>query len=272
MSLTAPDLILSLADSETRPDLSVAQLIAAGELFGIDSRAIRVALTRLTRRGVLAQIERGRYGLGPRGGGLHARVRGWQSVEEAVRPWNGAWLAVPTGHLKRSDKTALRARERALKLEGFAELETGLWLRPDNLVASPTDVHVKLESLGFDTGALVLHVDVLAPRPTRKLETLWNRDRLERGYRQHIGVLAKSTARLDRLPVTDAARETLEIGRRVTAEILLDPLLPEAMIDVALRRKRHEAMRQYNRLGRAAWRTFYSTVAGRLQGSANPRA
>jgi len=260
VSLTAPDLILSLADSEASPDLSVAQLIAAGELFGIDSRAIRVALTRLTKRGVLEQLERGRYGLGPRGGGLHATVRGWESVERTVKSWAGAWLVVPTGHLKRSDKTARRARERALKLKGFAELETGFWLRPDNLVASLDDVHSQLQSLGFDDEAFVLRVDEIVPNPAPKLASLWHRDRLERRYRQHIDALAASTARLDRLAVTDAARETLEIGRMVTSEILLDPLLPEAMIDVPLRRQRHEAMRSYNRLGRAAWRRFYARL------------
>jgi phenylacetic acid degradation operon negative regulatory protein len=259
-TLSAPDLILALVDSEAQPDLSVAQLIAAGALFDIDARAVRVALTRLARRGVLVQLERGRYGLGAQGGKLHAAVRTWSTVEDAVKSWSGGWLAVHTGHLRRNDKTAVRARERALRLRGFVEAEPGLWLRPDNLIASAGDMHSQLVDLGLDTGARLLSVREVVPAADRTLGQLWNCARLERGYRRQIGQLEKSRDRLGRLSVTEAARETLQVGRAVTAAIVRDPLLPEEMLDVALRRRLNVTMRDYNRLGRAAWRAFYASI------------
>ena len=42
----------------------------------------------------------------------------------------GDWIAVVTGHLGRSEKSALRARQRALTLKGFAEVRPGLVVRP----------------------------------------------------------------------------------------------------------------------------------------------
>jgi len=51
---------------------------------------------------------------------------------QRVCEWNGAWIAVHSGPLGRSDRSASRARERALALVGLRELDRGLFLRPDN--------------------------------------------------------------------------------------------------------------------------------------------
>lgn len=260
MSLSAPDLVLSIADSVSRPVLGTAQLIAAGELFGVDSRAIRVALTRLTRTGVLTQRERGRYGLGPKGDRMHAAVVAWDTLEETVKPWTGGWVAVHTGPLKRTNKTAVRNRERAMRLKGFVALEPGLWLRPDNLSGSIDDMRAALVALGLDESARVLSVTQLTPSSPELIARMWNRTRLERGYRQSIERLERSAARTAKLSVADAARETLLLGRATTADILTDPLLPEEMVDVELRRRLNAAMRDYNRLGRAAWKAFYASL------------
>ncbi len=257
---SAPDLILSIADSVSRPTLTSAQLIAAGALFGIDSRAIRVALTRLTRNGVLQALERGEYGLGPKGDRMHAAVVAWDGLEDTVKPWTRGWIAVHTGPLKRGDRSAVRARERAMRLKGFAPLESGLWIRPDNLTDSIDDVRSALVSLGLDDRARVLLVMQLSPHSPGAIERLWDRKRLERGYRQNIDRLAASTARVKRMSVGDAARETLMVGRSVTSAILLDPLLPQELVDVALRKRLNSDMRDYNRLGRNAWKAFYATL------------
>ena len=61
------------------------------------------------------------------------------------------------------------------------------------------------------------------------------------------------------MDVADLACETLLVGRAVTRDILLDPLLPEALVNTALRREMIEAMRAYDRRGKAFWRNFLRT-------------
>ena len=56
----------------------------------------------------------------------------------------------------------------------------------------------------------------------------------------------------------EAARETMQLGRAVTHDILMDPLLPEEMLDTALRRKMNQTMRTYDKLAKSYWRDFYN--------------
>ena len=55
--------------------------------------------------------------------------------------------------------------------------------------------------------------------------------------------------------------ESFSLGGDVLRQIVLDPLLPEPIVPALERRRLGEAMRRYDRLGRACW-------AGRL-GSGN---
>lgn len=259
--LTAPELILSLLDSSPQPRLTAAGLVAAGELLGVDAGAVRVAAARLVKRGVLAQDGRGVYVLGQRGAKLHRRVLGWHRVEEQTAPWDGRWIAVVTGHLGRSQKSALRGRQRALRLKGFAEARPGLAVRPANLRGSPAALRRELLELGLDAEALLLGVDAGDPDLPFDARTLWDTPALERRYADQIQALAASMARLPGLDTQTAARETLLLGREVMRDILRDPLLPEALVDVAARRRLIAAMRAYDRLGKRCWRDFYRLLA-----------
>ena len=50
--------------------------------------------------------------------------------------------------------------------------------------------------------------------------------------------------------------ETLSIGRYVIRHILLDPLLPKALLATDDRYRLIEQMRQYDRLGQRLWQAF----------------
>lgn len=263
VALSAPELILSLADSAASPRLTAAGLVAAGALLGIDAGAMRVAAARLVKQGVLAQRGRGVYGLGRRGGELHQRVQAWHRVEEQLAPWDGRWLGVFTGHLGRSNKSGLRARERALRLKGFAVDRPGLAVRPANLRTPLPALRDELERLGLDDAALVLGIDVADPAHPFDPDSLWDVAALEHGYRKGCARLNASARRVPDLDTQSAARETLLVGRAVTRNILTDPLLPEAMVDTALRRRLIEAMVEYDRLGKACWRAFYRLLDAR---------
>ena len=252
--LSAPELLLSIFDSVKAPELSVAYLVSAGELFDIDPRALRVALGRLVKRGILQQIGRGRYGIGKAGEQLHQTVRAWRNVEDELVPWRGGWRAVYAGALGRADKTAVRVRERALRMSGFAAVDRGLlWVRPDNLAVSLTESRQQLLSLGLDADCLTIRINDLEPVDAIRPAELWDVHGLESGYARRLAQLQASRDHMASLSAQEAAREGLTLGRAVTRDILMDPLLPEEMIDTALRRRMIDEMIDYDRLAKGLW-------------------
>lgn len=257
--ITARELILALIDSTAVESLTAGYFIAAGNLFDLESSSVRVALARLIKDNSLVQVERGVYGLGSRGGELHSMVRNWSGVERGLKEWNGGWLVAFLGHLKRTNKSQVRGRERALRLLGFGATDFGLWLRPDNLVEPLTTTRSRLVQLGLDDTAMLASIAELQPPQAIDSQYLWQTRALEATYRDLLAQLKASTRQLKSLDDASAARETLLLGRMVTRQILLDPLLPREMVDQNMRRALIEAMRGYDRLGRRYWVEFYKS-------------
>ena len=255
--LSARELILTLMDSTSARALSASYLIAAARLFDMDPGSIRVALARLVREGSLTGAGRGRYALGSRAGTLHSLVKNWSRAEASLVDWQGEWLTVLVGHLARSNKAAVRGNERALSLFGFAEMAAGLWVRPANLARTLDQVRADLLELGLVPGSLCAQVRQFAPSERLDPRALWETDALAERYRANVENLEESAARIAELDDAAAARETLLIGREVTRAILLDPLLPDALVDASARRQMIEAMRNYDRIGKAYWREFF---------------
>ena len=258
MKLSAPTLILSLLDSAPQPQITAAAMIQAGGLFGIDSRAIRVAAARLVKNDVLATVARGVYGVGGRGDRLHRAVVSWAHVESGLKPWSGRWVAVYQAHLKRANKTAVRARERALRLKGFASVDSGLAVRPENLKLAMAGIRDELIELGLDAMASLFLVEAVEPKA--RFERLWDVPAIEARYAENIRKLRHSTRRVPSLDAFAAAQETLLIGRNVTRDIVMDPLLPQEMINAQLRGEVLERMKAYDRLGKDCWRAFYKAL------------
>jgi phenylacetic acid degradation operon negative regulatory protein len=256
-SLSAPELILSLLDAAPDATLTATRMVAAGDLLGIDPGALRVAAARLVKKGVLAQPARGVYRIGARGGHLQRAVLEWAQVESRLKPWKGDWIGVFTAHLKGTDRAVRRARARALRLRGFVETVPGLAVRPANLRLDPATLREELLGFGLDEAALVLEIGACEPPHVIDPGALWNREILERGYRANIDRLVASTARIADLDAFGAARETLLLGRKVMRDILLDPLLPDGLVDSRLRSAMIAAMKRYDALGKGCWRTFY---------------
>jgi phenylacetic acid degradation operon negative regulatory protein len=237
-NLSARRLILALLDSAPAPQIRAASLIAAGELFGMDPGAIRVATARLVRDRVLQSTARGVYTVGGGGAGLHRTVQSWTDLEATLKPWTGEWLAVYLGRLKRTNKTMVRARERALQLKGFAKIDSGLAVRPANLRGSLPELLEDLRLLGLDPSASLYRIAESAG--DSDFTALWDTNEL--------------SARA-------AAKQTLLVGRAAIRDILRDPLLPAELVDARLRRELVSRMKRYDRLGKSCWRAFYAEVA-----------
>ena len=241
--------------------VEVALLVHWGGLFDIDAAATRVAVGRLARQGLIQPVERGVYTIGPAGSLMAQTASQWMTVEDRVRPWTGGWILVHTSHLGRSNKTALRARERAFRLNGFAELVPGLWCRPDNLVQAIDVTRQELITLGLEPEAVLMQTTSLPGVASDQLFSLWPREQLEAGYRDHIAAMATSARRLPRLGAAEAARETFLVGEAVIRRINADPLLPAQMVNQGARHKLIAQMLDYNEKGRWAWAEFSRAVA-----------
>lgn len=256
MRPTPKSLILDLLSSLGGQPMPVRALVAAGELFGISAESIRVALVRLCGAGTVERNERGQYRLASAAEPVQHHVAAWTRTEERVVAWRGGWIAVHTAALPRADRTRVRRRERALHFLGFRRLAPHLFVRPDNLKGGVATVRDELPALGLEREAVVFGIAELDAATESRARALWNADALRRGYRTTAAVLTRSAARLERLPEHEAMVESFVLGGRAIRQIALDPLLPEPIVPAGERAALVEAMRAYDRAGRARWRGF----------------
>lgn len=252
-SPTARSLILDLLSTVPRGSVPVRALLRAAGLFGLGANAVRVALARLRSQGLVASDARARYRLAAGAQAVQRQVRSWRRLDELTRTWSGAWLAVHTGPLGRSDRPALRRRERALAFLGFHELDPGLAVRPDNLAESSDGLRERLFGLGLETGALVCTLGSLDAERERRARTLWRADALRDGYRAMSFRLRRSEKDLATLPRERAMTESFLLGGEAIRLLVFDPLLPDELVPGGERRELLERMRSYDRLGREAW-------------------
>jgi len=252
----AKSLILDLLSSLRGRPMPVRALVAAGSLFGISNESIRVALVRLCARAIIEHNERGQYRIAPAAQPVQAHVAAWMRIEERLVPWRGEWIGIHTGGLARGDRTQLRRRTRALHYLGFRTLAGHLFVRPDNLRGGVDAVRSELLGLGLDGAALVFAIGQLDAETEARARALWDGGALCRGYRETCAVLVRSAARLDTIPPHAAMVESFVLGGQAIRQLALDPLLPEPIVPAAARAALVDAMREYDRLGRACWRTF----------------
>jgi phenylacetic acid degradation operon negative regulatory protein len=241
------DLLSTLREGAAMP---VGALVEAGGLFGLSGNNVRVSIARLLAGRQITRDERGRYRLGERTRPIGRRVRSWRDLNRTPRRWSGGWIAVHSAATGRAGKAA---RERALRLLGFAMLQRGLWLRPDNLAASIAEVRAELAALGLPKGDLVFSLCELDRDGERRARCLWDVGEIRRTHRELRGEIARSTARLPKLSTGAAMAESYLLGGRALRHLILDPLLPEQICPTAERDALFSAMRDYDRLGRLAW-------------------
>lgn len=255
--MTGRGLILSLMNAIGTRQMTAAQFIAAGNAFGIEESAMRMAATRLAKEGLLESAGRGLYVSGAGSRPLRDQARGWSTVHERTRNWDGGWLAVPAGNLGRTDRKQLAARSQALKLHGFAEAEPDLWVRPDNLAIKLPALRSELIAIGLDEKAMLFALTDYAAPDDVDFQILWDVNTLQARYAEALAALETSGTRIDSLPLIEAASETLWLGQAAIRLINLDPLLPDAMVDGALRDRLIEEMKTYDDRGQKIWGRYY---------------
>ncbi len=253
---SAKSLILDLLQSVRGRSMPVRALIEAGGLFGLAENGVRVALARLASRGLVERDGPGRYRLSSVAQPVSRRVGGWTSADTRSVRWDGAWIGVLASGLAKADRPARRRDARALAFLGFAELDAGLFVRPDNLRGGVAATRDALHELGLDRGAQVVGLSELDAKTEARARRLWDGDAIVRGLRDARTDLERSAARLPRLGREDAMVETFLVGGRAIRLIALDPCLPEAIAPESERRALVSSMREYDRAGRAHWSDF----------------
>lgn len=251
------ELLLATGDAA----LPVSHAVAAGALFDISENHIRVTLARLAAQDMAQASERGAWRLGPAAQGLAQDVARWRDTSARLRSWTGAYIAVHLEPLARADKAQASQRERALRMLGFAALQLGLWLRPDNIEASIAAVRMRLQALGLDSCAVVCGCSQLDDATLASVDALWDGAALNQGYRTTQAQLQRWLDGAACLPLAQAARESFHLGGAAIRQLVFDPLLPEPMVDGALRQSFIDSVHAFDAAGRAVWQRFYDSLS-----------
>ena len=270
MKLRPRRLILNLMLTDMTRPLSVRDAITAGGLFGIRESSVRVAMTRLSADGLIEASDRGVYVLGPAARDLAADVSRWRSGLKSLRRWRGQWVGVHCAALGRTDRTALRKRERVFALTGFRELDAGLFIRPDNLAGGVSALRERLQSLGLEPEALVFGLHDLATDASERAMKLWPVAQLNREYQRSRAQLQRWLEHCDQLEPEVAAREAFVMGDAAIRQMVFDPLLPDELVDGDARREFFDTLLAYDAAGQGIWLRLYRHAAG--QGAAASRA
>ncbi len=258
MGVTAKNLVLDLLLAAGSHHLPVRHLLAAAALFGIPGNNLRVALARLSSAGMIESVGRGVYRLSTSANELAADVATWRTAGQRTVPWSGQQITVHCGALGRSDRVALRRRDRALQMLGFRELDRDLFVRPDNLQGGVEEVRRRLYMLGLEREASVFLTMAFDAAREDRILRLWQEAALDDTYAHLQRQLSDWTTRVDQLPIEDAARESYLLGRKAIRHVVFDPLLPAPLVDVAARQHFIDAVVAFDQLGHRIWRRFHA--------------
>lgn len=257
MKLRPRRLILNLMLTDLSRSLSIRDAITAGGLFGIKESSVRVAMTRLSADGLIEARERGVYVLGSAARDLAADVSRWRSALKQLRRWRGSWVGVNCAALGRTDRPALRKRERALAMTGFVEMDGGLYVRPDNLAGGVSGLRERLHGLGLEDSAQVFGVHELDEDTQSRVLKRWPVAKLNRAYETTRAQLAAWLKRSDQLEPEVAAREAFVMGDAGIRQMVFDPLLPDELVDAQARQRFFDTLRAYDEAGQVIWRRLY---------------
>ena len=252
--------------------LGVRELLSACALFGLPGNSVRVALARAVAAGLLATPRRGVYELGPAARPLADEVGRWRGMAQQVVAWHGDWIAVHVGATGRSDRPALRARERAFELLGLAEFERGLHLRPDNLAGGADTLRTRLQALlpvGTEAGT-VFALRGFSAADAKRAAGLWDSAALDATYRDRTARLTAWREQASSLPLEPAAREVFELGNQAIRQLVFDPWLPAPLVDEAARKRFIAAVVRHDDIGKAIWRQYLAAVRARPALRATP--
>lgn len=257
--MTPKSLILNLLMASQEPTTSQT-IIRICLLFGMTENSVRVSIARLVSDELLESTSRGVYQLAPKASRLSDDLADWRSIEDKIKPWDGTWIAVFIGNLGRGNRTALRHRTRILQLAGFAELDQGLMVRPNNLVGGAGALRERLLKLGLESEARIFTLSDLDEATQQQAMSLWDCENLNARYVNGHKQMSEWLDKMSELEPQIAAREIFVIGDDTLRHLAFDPLLPREMVDVEARNQYIQTMINYDQVGRNIWMKIYKAL------------
>ncbi len=262
-AVTPKSMVLDLLRVASAGEVSVRALVDAGEIFGFEGNAVRVAITRLTSRGLLETPRRGWYRMADSAQPVNALVEQWRLGDRRTVKWRGDWLAV--WHPRVSSRTASARSVQALQRLGFVAGPRPLWLRPNNLASRVDGTRERLTQLGLVDGAEMFVMSELSPDLADTIVDAWPRKKIRARLRRAIDDLQRSVSRLDTMAHEQALVEAFMLGGTAIRWLSVDPLLPDELHSGDDRRALTDEMLRYDRIGRNLWR--HAIDRARLSGS-----
>lgn len=253
-------LIMNLLFADPEIVIHTKQFVMAAQLFGITENNIRVALTRLSGEGLIESAGRGIYRLTEEAKEISEPVAHRAGGLKVTCDWAGDYLAVHTGSLGRADRTALKRRERTLRLSGFRELQSDLFIRPNNFAESLESTRTHLVKNGLDTTAVMFVATKFDEQNTSGVITLWDKEMLNVRYKKISQQIQSWFSIVDQLDLEVAARESLLIGRQAIPLMMTDPLLPEPFIDSALQQQFFNDVKRLDLKGHQLWQELNNQI------------
>ena len=166
--------------------IAIADLVVLMDRLGVDEQAVRSAVSRYARRGLLERVARDdRVGYALSEPALRLLEEGDLRIYERLRPasvedgWVLATFSIPED--VREERHQLRTR---LTWLGFGNLGAGVWIAPRRVLERAV---AAIADLGLEG-----HVDVFAAtyeafdRPERLVRRCWDLDRLAAVYTRYV--------------------------------------------------------------------------------------
>lgn len=235
---SARSLLVTVWGDTVRPrcdEIGAVTLIALMAPLGLTPRAVRAALSRMTRRGWLSRRRAGRrafYSLTPAGA-----LRLEQGVRRVYRTtaeaWDGRWrlftYAIPEA--RRAARDRLR---RELAWLGLGPLSRGTWLTTHDLAGVLRELSA---AHGLDGAVALFDARSLGPADDRALaERCWNLDRIAAQYRRFITATRPRAASLRRRMLAGAVAddacfaEKIRLVHEYRKFLFVDPGLPDRLL------------------------------------------
>jgi phenylacetic acid degradation operon negative regulatory protein len=247
--------VLDLLSTLRARSAPVRFLVAAAEIFDIDPNATRVAITRLLSCGLIERDERGAYRTGAAASPILHRLNSWRNIDRRTRDWDGSWIGA-TPDACCCSKDSRSASVRALEFTGMREFSPGLWIRPDNLEGGLEAVRDALVALRAPEGCPVFRISDFDGGGDARARALWDAEAIRGTYRGLAAELERSASKLPAMDQKQAMAESFLIGGEAIRRIVLDPLLPNAIVPTAEREALVRAMTAYDEIGRRCWAPF----------------
>ena len=238
MQTRATSLVMSVFGDVVAPHggvLGLGSLIRWLEPFGVNERAVRTAVHRLTTSGWIERTSAGRRTdcrITPQS--RHRFSEADRRIYASGSPvWNGEWSVLFLGHGGMSTKARDRAR-RELRWHGFGELAPNVLVHP---FADLEELELALGELGIERSTVVLRArrDERLPSNGRPLDELaamaWDFRDLTREYRAFLRRFETIALQLRPLPSPEICfRVRVLVIHEYRRILLRDPELPAELL------------------------------------------